>query len=181
MEAALLEIERCDKAGARGIGEMRPDAQLFNLLDDEVTGPFVKMMRRQKLSLMIHSSEPMGHSYPGKGSVTPDLLFTFISSYPDLTVICSHWGGGLPFYALMPEVKKVLKNVYFDTAATSLLYDTQIFKTVIDLVGAEKVLYGSDFPLIEQGKSVKDIVSLGLADEADILGDNAASLLGIKG
>jgi len=181
MEAALLEMERCADAGARGIGELRPDVQYFNLLDEEMTGPFVKMMRHHKLVLMTHTSEPVGHSYPGKGSVTPDLLYPFISNYPDLPVICSHWGGGLPFYALMPEVKKAFKNVYFDTAATSLLYDKQVFQAVTELVGADKILYGSDFPLIEQGKSVKDITSLGLKGEAGILGGNAASLLGIKG
>ncbi len=181
VEAALLEMERCAQNGARGIGELRPDIQYFNLLDEEMTGSFVRMMRRHKLVLMTHTSEPVGHSYPGKGSVTPDLLYPFISRYPDLPVICSHWGGGLPFYVLMPEVKKALKNVYFDTAATSLLYDKQVFRAVTDLVGAEKILYGSDFPLIEQGKSVKDITSLGLEGEASILGGNIASLLGIKG
>ena len=94
LEAALLEIERCAQGGARGIGELRPDVQLFNLMDDEMTGPFVKIMHRHKLVLMTHTSEPLGHSYPGKGSVTPDLLYPFISSYPDLPIICSHWGGG---------------------------------------------------------------------------------------
>jgi len=180
MEAALVEIERCAEGGARGIGELRPDVQLFNLMDEEMTAPFVKVMRRHKMVLMSHASEPVGHSYPGKGMVTPDLLWYFISSYPDLPVICSHWGGGLPFYALMPEVKKTLKNVYFDTAATSLLYEGQVFETVISLVGGEKVLFGSDFPLIEQGKSVKDIASLKLPGESRILGGNAAALLGIK-
>jgi len=181
VEAALVEIERCAEGGAKGIGELRPDVQLFNLLDAEVTGPFVKMLRRHKLVLMSHTSEPVGHSYPGKGTVTPDLLYYFISSYPDLPIICSHWGGGLPFYALMPEVKKALKNVYFDTAASSLLYDKQVFETVINLVGAEKILYGSDFPLVEQGSSIKEITSLKLPDESRILGGNTAALLGIKG
>ena len=40
-----------------------------------------------------------------------------------MTIIAAHWGGGLPFYALMPEVRDALQNVWFDTAAGHLLYD----------------------------------------------------------
>lgn len=181
-EAALYEIERCAEGGARGIGEFMPDVQLFNLIDDEITAPFVKMMRRHKLIMLTHASEPVGHDYPGKGTVTPDLLYRFIASYPDLPLICSHWGGGLPFYALMPEVKKALKNVFFDTAASPLLYSPQVYNMGIELVGADKILFGSDFPLLEQGRCLKEVTSLNLPPEVagKILGDNARRLLGIK-
>lgn len=181
-EAALYEIERCAEGGARGIGEFMPDVQLFNLIDDEITAPFVKMMRRHKLIMLTHASEPVGHDYPGKGTVTPDLLYRFIVSYPDLPLICSHWGGGLPFYALMPEVKKAFKNVFFDTAASPLLYSPQIYNMGIELVGADKILFGSDFPLLEQGRCLKEVTSLNLPPEVagKILGDNARRLLGIK-
>ena len=52
-----------------------------------------------------------------------------------MTVIAAHWGGGLPFYALMPEVREALENVYFDTAASHLLYDATVYRRVIELVG----------------------------------------------
>jgi predicted TIM-barrel fold metal-dependent hydrolase len=182
LEAALMEIERCAKEGARGIGELRPDAQLFNLLDDEITDPLVKVMRHHKLIMLTHASEPVGHDYPGKGMVTPDLLYHFILSHPSLPLICAHWGGGLPFYTLMPEVKKALENVFFDTAASSFLYDKQVYSTAINLIGANKILYGSDFPLVGQGSSLKEIASLKLPPQTEeqILGGNAATLLGIE-
>jgi len=47
-----------------------------------------------------------------------------------LKIVCAHWGGGLPFYALMPEVGKSFTNVFFDTAATVFLYQPQIFEQV---------------------------------------------------
>ncbi len=181
-QAALDEIERCARGGARGIGELRPDVQLFNLIDDEITAPFVKMLKKHKLIMLTHASEPVGHDYPGKGTVTPDFLYHFIVRYPDLPIICSHWGGGLPFYALMPEVKKALKNVFFDTAASPLLYSPQVYDIAIKLVGADKILFGSDYPLLEQGRSLKEVASLNLPQEVahKILYDNARRLLGIK-
>ncbi len=182
IESALDEIERCAKEGIRGVGEIRPDIQLFEFRDNEIMKPFVGLLKKHKLILLSHSSEPVGHNYPGKGTVTPEMLYSFITSYPDLTIVCAHWGGGLPFYALMPEVKKVLDNVFFDTAASPFLYYPQIYSQVIQLVGAEKILYGSDYPLLSQKRLLGEIRSLCLPEETKnlILSGNAQRLLGIK-
>ena len=182
-DAAIAEIERCAEGGIRGVGEMRPDMQLFDLRDDEVMEPFIKVIRERKLSLLIHASEPIGHEYPGKGVITPEMLYPFITSFPDLTIVCAHWGGGLPFYALMPEVKQAMNNVFFDTAASPFLYSSQIYEQVVQLVGADKILFGSDYPLLTQSRLIKEIKSLDLPEETKnlILSGNAQRLLGIKG
>jgi hypothetical protein len=124
----------------------------------------------------------VGHDYPGKGAITPDVLYPFITSFPDLTIVCAHWGGGLPFYALMPEVKKAMSNVFFDTAASPFLYSPQVYTQVIQLVGTDKILFGSDYPLLAQGRLLGEIRSLDLPEETKnlILSGNAQRLLGIK-
>ncbi|MBA7469384.1 hypothetical protein ES707_04651 [subsurface metagenome] len=182
-EAAITEIERCAKAGIRGVGEIRPDIQLFDLRDEEVIEPLIKVIRKHKLILLTHASEPVGHNYPGKGAITPDMLYPFITSHPDLTIVCAHWGGGLPFYALMPEVKQAMNNVFFDTAASPFLYSPQIYNQVIQLVGAERILFGSDYPLLTQSRLLEEIRSLDLPEATRdlILSGNAQRLLGIKG
>ena len=101
-EAAIAELERCAKEGIKGIGEIRPDTQLIDLTDEGIMAPFVEALCRHNLILLTHASEPVGHEYPGKGAVTPEMLYPFITRFPDLTIVCAHWGGGLPFYALMP-------------------------------------------------------------------------------
>ncbi len=181
-ESAIDEIERCANGGIKGVGEMRPDMQLFDLRDEEVMGPFVEVVRKHKLILLTHASEPVGHDYPGKGAITPDMLYPFIVNFPDLTVVCAHWGGGLPFYALMPEVKQAMNNVFFDTAASPFLYSPQVYNQVIQLVGADKILFGSDYPLLAQSRLLKEIGSLDLPEEARslILSGNARRLLGIE-
>jgi predicted TIM-barrel fold metal-dependent hydrolase len=68
-------------------------------------------------------------------------------AHPELKLILAHWGGGLAFFELNPRLRKALKNVYYDTSATPLLYEPSIFRRMIETVGAEKILFGSDFPL----------------------------------
>ncbi len=181
-EAAIAEIERCVNGGIRGVGELRPDMQLFDLTDREAMEPFIEVMIKHKLILLTHASEPVGHNYPGKGAITPDILYPFILSFPGLTIVCAHWGGGLPFYALMPEVKQAMNNVFFDTAASPFLYSPQIYNQVIQLVGEDKVLFGSDYPLLAQSRLLNEIRSLDLPEETKslILSGNAQRLLGIK-
>ena len=182
-KAAAAEIERCAKAGIRGVGEIRPDIQLFDLGDEMVMGPLVEVLKEHKLVLLLHSSEPIGHDYPGKGIMFPDILYPFITSFPDLTIVCAHWGGGLPFYALMPEVKKALGNVYFDSAASPFLYTPEVYQQVIKLVGADKVLFGSDYPLLTQRRLLNEIEALDMPEETKnlMLAGNALRLLGIEG
>jgi hypothetical protein len=81
----------------------------------------------------------------------------------------------------MPEVGKSLSNVYFDTAATPFLYKPQIFKQVADIVGIDKILFGSDYPLLSPKRIIDQLESVGLSpeDRAKILGGNAQKLLSI--
>jgi len=181
-DAAVIEIERCATGGIKGIGELRPDMQMIDLSDATIMEPFVEALINNGMVLLTHSSEPIGHQYPGKGSVTPEVLYFIIQSFPDLKLVCAHWGGGLPFYALMPEVKKAMENVFFDTAASPYLYSPQIYHEVSQLVGSERILFGSDYPLLPQGRFIKEIGSLDLPQETKdlILSGNACRLLQIE-
>jgi predicted TIM-barrel fold metal-dependent hydrolase len=179
-DAAVRELERCVQGGARGIGEMRSDSQGYDLCDKKLMEPIVEVALRHNLIYLTHASEPVGHVYPGKGSITPDAIYRFVSNFPELRVVCAHWGGGLPFYALMPEVATALKNTFFDTAATPFLYRPQVFETVAGAVGADKILFGSDYPLLSPKRIMAQIEAADLSAEskAMILGGNAQRLLG---
>jgi len=180
-DAAITELERCAKAGARGIGELRSDIQGFDLADEMIMKPLVDAMLQLGLILLTHSSEPVGHQYFGKGKITPDVLYPFIVKFPDLKLVCAHWGGGLPFYALMPEISRALNNVFFDTAATVFLYQPQIFEQVSHIIGSDKILFGTDYPLMRQNRVISQIQSAELTaeDKNNILGANAQKLLSI--
>ena len=181
-DKAIKELERCAENGARGIGEMRPDVQGFDFKDNPVIKPVIETTIEHNLIFLTHASEPVGHQYFGKGSITPEFIYPLILNCPDLKLVCAHWGGGLPFYALMPEVDKAFGNVYFDTAATPFLYKPQIFKQVADIAGSDKILFGSDYPLLSPRRIIDQLESVGLSreDRAKILGGNAKKLLSIR-
>ncbi|MFQ5879654.1 MAG: amidohydrolase family protein, partial [Dehalococcoidia bacterium] len=84
------------------------------------------------------------------------------------------------FYALMPEVA-ALANVYYDTAASPFLYRSQVYRWAAQLVGADRILFGSDFPLTSQSRQRRAIEEAGLRndDRALILGGNARRILGL--
>ena len=178
---AVTEVERCAEAGAVGVGELHPDTQGFDIADSAVMKPLMTAAESLGLIVLYHASEPLGHAYPGKGTATPGKLLALATAFPDVRIVFAHWGGGLPFYALMPEVLERLQNVWFDSAATPYLYRQDVFPTVSRLAGPDRVLFGSDFPLLKQGRVLKEARAAGLSHEEEtaILGGNAARLLGL--
>jgi predicted TIM-barrel fold metal-dependent hydrolase len=180
-DASLKEIERCAKAGAKGIGELRIDQQLLDYTEEDTIKPFAEIARRYNLMVMAHSSEQVGHIYAGKGTATPGMLYAFISQLTEIPVICAHWGGGLPFYTLMPEVRDALENVYYDTAASPFLYRPEIYNIAATLAGADRILFGSDFPVMSPSRILDEIKNSELSkeDKEEILANNARRLLGI--
>jgi uncharacterized protein len=175
-DLAVRELELLVKSGIKGIGEIRPSS---GLLKNPLIKSTVQQIIENKLVLLMHTSEPVGHIYDGKGDITPQLIYPFIDSFPSLNLVCAHWGGGLPFYALMPEVKRAFAHVYFDSAASPYLYKPDIYEVVARISGPQKILFGSDYPLLLPGRLLKEIKSLGLAEnlENQILAENALGLL----
>ena len=153
----IYEAERCVGRGARGIGEIHASNQGINLGEHSLMEPFMKLADSKKLPVVIHCSEPVGHQYPGKGITYPETIEKFVSDFPQSSIILAHWGGGLPFYLLMREVEIAFSNVYFDTAATNLLYNPRVFQVVEKICSSNKILFGSDYPLVSPDRILKQI------------------------
>ena len=146
--AAEGELIRCAELGAIGVGEIFPDGQQWDISDFRQTWKIGAICHELKLFLLVHTAEPVGHDYPGKGKVGPREIIEFCTHHPELKTIFAHWGGGVWLYEHMPEIKRILKNARYDTAASPFLYDSAIYKTAFTAGVAEKLLYGSDFPLL---------------------------------
>jgi predicted TIM-barrel fold metal-dependent hydrolase len=176
---AVYDLEDCAKAGMLGVGELMPHGQDYRLSDIDLLRPLLEVVSRHNLLVLSHCSEPIGHLYHGKGDVTLPDIVTFLTAFPDVRFVAAHWGGGLPFYTLMPEIQRITNNVWYDTAATIYLYRPDIFRTVANLVGPDRILFGSDFGLLQQKRVISHIQQAGLDENSldMILGQNAQTLL----
>lgn len=146
-EQAVAEIQRCAALGFAGVGELGPGGNGYSF-EDACLLDVLGCAEELRLPVCIHCGEPVGHPYPGRDTTPLEPLVELLGQRPGLTVQLAHLGGGLPFYELNPRIRRNLEqHVYYDLAATPLLYDLRSVKAVIGLVGPERVLYGSDFPL----------------------------------
>lgn len=180
-QQAVYELERCVQGGMLGVGELMPHGQGYRLSDIDLLRPIMEVVEQQDLLLLSHCSEPIGHLYPGKGDVTLPDLIAFLTAFPTVRFIAAHWGGGLPFYTLMPEIQRLTAGrIWYDTAATIYLYRSDIFAIVARLVGPEHILFGSDYGLLRQKRVIEHIKGAGLnPHELElVLGKNAQVLLG---
>lgn len=178
-QGAVSEARRCLEAGARGVGELMPDGQGFAL--DETLDDLMALLRAWEAPLLLHVNEPVGHDYAGKGAQGPTQAYALAQRYAQNDIVLAHWGGGLPFYELMPEVRQALTRVYYDTAASPYLYEDAIFRHVAAWA-APKIVFGSDYPLLTPRRCLRRIRRTGLAPEveAQVLGGNLARLLRLE-
>ncbi len=179
---AAAETERCLAGGLAGIGEL---AFYKSGIDDVALAqlvPVMGMCAERNRPVLIHTNEPVGHDYHGKTPITLSQIYGLIRRFADNKIVLAHWGGGLFFYALMKkEVKQILQNVYFDTAASPYLYDPEVYQMAINLVGIDKILFGSDYPLLAPEKYFSEMQQAGLSRKqiSQICGLNAQRLFNL--
>jgi predicted TIM-barrel fold metal-dependent hydrolase len=183
-KAAVSEARRCLEGGLSGIGEI---AFYQSGIDDtalDKLAPLMEICLDKDLLFLIHTNEPVGHLYPGKTPNTLKQIYSLVTRFPENKIVLAHWGGGIFFFNLLiKEVKDHLKNVYFDTAASPFLYHPEIYRYAVEIAGADKILFGSDFPLLRPARYFKELEEtsgLSKAHIESICGKNAAKLLNLR-
>jgi predicted TIM-barrel fold metal-dependent hydrolase len=173
------EIERCAALGAIGVGELFPDGQCWYIDDIRETWRIASVCHENGLFLLVHVAEPVGHSYPGKWKIGPKEAYAMARNHPELKIVMAHWGGGLYMYENMREAKITLRNVWYDVSATPFLYDHSIFQNLSASGLSDKILYGSDYPLLRFPRYQNMVSHATLTDSqrANLFSENAAGLL----
>ena len=177
------EIERCYQGGLRGIGELFPAGQNFQIDDANQTAAMANCSKHYHMPIIVHTNEPIGHDYIGKTSTSLREIDAFIKHHPDQPIILAHWGGGIFIYEHMKEIKEKFKNVYYDTAAMIFLYEPAIYDTAKTMGILDKVLFGSDYPLVSPKRYDKGLKETTLTEQEQnaIYGGNAKRLLEVCG
>ena len=91
--AAAAEVDRCVRAGLRGVGELHPDTQSFDLGSQDVMAPLMEAVMERDMIVTTHSSEPVGHIYAGKGETRPEKLWRFVQHFPGARIVCAPLGA----------------------------------------------------------------------------------------
>ena len=181
---AMEELRRAKGNGLIGLGELSPHSQGIALRDPwwiELLG----LAAQLQFPINLHVTDP--HSTPYLGRVETPLVdfLRMAREFPQNRFILAHWGGGLAF----DSACHTLKNVYFDTAASPLIYGPEAWARGANTVLDEHVLFGSDYPLVLYPKAesapgfsgiLGEIKSTGLAEakKAEILSGSASKLFG---
>jgi predicted TIM-barrel fold metal-dependent hydrolase len=180
-DGSLKELEEGIKDGGKGVGEIAFYGREMTSQDLNLMKPLLSVLEEKKIPLLLHVNETIGHPYPGKGETPLERFHELALAYPGLPLVLAHWGGGLFFYELMPEVAKTMTHVYYDTAASPFLYSKKVYSIASEIVGAERIFFGSDFPLLSPRRYLQEMEASGLSreDREKILGLNLARLLGL--
>ncbi len=180
-DQAANETKRCIDAGLSGVGEL---AFYLSGIDENAIArlrPVMDICKKSgNLPVSIHTNEPVGHKYPGKTPVTLSQIYNLAAAFPENRIVLAHLGGGVFFYNLLKkDASEVLKNIWYDTAAVPFLYDPAIYKIIKDIGVMDKILFGTDHPLLKPARYYKDFQACGISekDMKKILGDNAVALL----
>jgi predicted TIM-barrel fold metal-dependent hydrolase len=171
------EVAWAEDSGFAGLGELSPHSQGVGLRDRTIRA-MVEEAGRRKLAVNLHATDPQSRRYPGWVETPLADFVQLAHDFPETNFILAHWGGGLAWSA----EAAALPNVWFDTAASPLLYGPEVWAKA----KSERVLFGSDYPLVLYPQVNSEPGFGGLIAEARkegvsaaVLGGNAAGLLSL--
>jgi hypothetical protein len=179
----LSELRRARDAGFVGLGELSPHSQGF-AASDARAAELLRTAGELELPVNVHVTDPASKRYDGWVETPLADFARWAREFPRTKFVLAHWGGGMAF----DPASRALTNVWFDTAASPLLYDASVWQRALDAVGAQRILFGSDYPLRLFPQS-DEATGLGafasearanLSSEATaaVMGGNAALLFG---
>ena len=154
MEGIEAETERIAALGLRGI-KMHPDSQRF-AIDDPRLFPMYEALQ-EKIPVMLHMGDPRYHySHPSRLRKVLDL-------FPKLEVIAAHFGG----YSMFHTARELLwdTDCVFDISSAMMFMEKGEAEKYINGYGAERMAYGTDYPLWDPVREVRRFQELKLTDE----------------
>lgn len=149
------ELERVKKAGAKGL-KLHPDFQHFNI-DDKGMIEVYKVAASLELPILFHVGDA------NSDASSPARLYNALDKVPNLKAIAAHMGG----YLAWDEAEKLLYGspVYFDTSDALLSLSPERVVYQIRKHGADKIMFGSDYPLRSTRSAFEEFDALNLTDE----------------
>lgn len=165
------EIERIISLGLKGI-KLHPDFQTFNIDDPKLDR--IYDAAQGVLPILIHAGD---HRY---GYSSPFRIANVLKKFPHLDMVAAHLGG----WSEWDEAKEHLwgKRLWFDTSSSLWFIPPEKALEIIRGHGADKIFFGTDYPITSQQAELERFFKLGLTEKEteDILFNNANNFLNLN-
>lgn len=165
------DINHIIELGLKGV-KLHPDIQGVKI-DDERCLKIYELCQG-RLPILMHTGDSR-YDFSN-----PDHLIPVLKAFPELTVIGAHFGG----YSVWDEAESKLKgfdNLYVDCSSALAFFSPEKGRELVRFYGADKVLFGTDFPMWDIKDEIDRLEKLGLTEEEKqkIYYKNACLLFGI--
>ncbi|MBR2861386.1 MAG: amidohydrolase family protein [Clostridia bacterium] len=156
MDEMLEEVQFIEQNGLKGV-KIHPDTQRFAIDDERLFEMYDYLQDR--IPMFIHCGDPRyDYSHPQK-------LKRVLENFPRLTVIGAHLGGWMLFDEAL-EALKSKERCFVDISSSMMFMPKDNIYKYISGYGAERVLFGSDFPIWDPGVEAEKFLALDIPFEA---------------
>lgn len=154
----LGDIEHILELGLHGV-KLHPDIQAFKM-DDYRCLKIYELCEQKNIPILMHAGDSR-YDYSN-----PNRFLPILQIYTNLTVVGAHLGGWSVWDEAADKLNN-LPNFYVDCSSCFGFIPAQKVKQLIRHYGADRVLFGTDYPMWSPSEEIKQILSLGL-DENEI-------------
>jgi hypothetical protein len=171
------EVDRALALGLRGF-KLHPDTQQVNMDDPRLMGFYEIIAGRAPLT--VHTGD-YRYDYS-----SPRRLARIMKTFPNLVVDAAHLSGWATYdigYDIMVEEGLAGNERLFMDASSSFSWiGRRHMRELIRLWGADRVMYGSDYPMWDPAHELNEMLNCGLTDDEleKVLWRNAEAFCGVK-
>lgn len=169
----VRDVEHLISLGLRGV-KLHPDIQAFKM-DDYRCLRIYELCEEHHLPILMHTGDNR-YDYSN-----PNRLKPILQIYNDLTVIGAHFGG----WSIWEEASIELcsyPNLYVDCSSSMPCISKATAKEIVERYGAQRIMFGTDYPMWSPHDEIENLLSLGLTEEQNqmIFSGTAKKLFGIS-
>ena len=167
LEESFAEIERMDKLGVKLIGELVPYLDGWK---DYSSPEFSELLHEAGRRNMIVSFHSLGN----------DEMDKMVKNHKDVVFVAAHPGEYGDFMRHI-ERMKMSENYYLDLSGYGM-FRYGMLRRAIDEFGADRILFGSDYPTCHPGMYIRGVLLDNLLTDSEkekIFSLNAKKLLGL--
>lgn len=165
-EDMKADVAHIKELGLHGV-KLHPDIQQFKI-DDARCNKIYELCEEEGLPILMHTGDSR-YDYSN-----PNRLKPVCETFKGLTIVGAHMGGWSIWFDALRELKGI-PNLYFDCSSTLPWLGAERTRELILAHGADRVLFGSDYPMWDPGAELRTFFLMRLSEEENrmILSENA--------